>query len=112
MVARTACTWIASDCSTVVQLVNTDTHGLEFPQGTGVRHIMSANPIPTHSVSATITVDDQSQACSELEPVLLKSFENTTLDTDQRAQILYLCTKYRKAFSLLNSQELGTCTTM
>lgn len=31
-VARTAYTWIASDCSTVVQLANIGTHGLQFSQ--------------------------------------------------------------------------------
>ena len=82
----------------------------EISAGTVVGHITPAHTIPLQSVSA-ISTSDQLHARSELQPVLVKAFQNTTLDEAQRSQVLDLCSKYRNVFSLSN-RELGFCTTM
>lgn len=78
----TTCTWVASNCSAIIQLANTDTHGVIFLQGTIVGHVTPARTIASHCVRTNIA-EDLSEVRAELEPALANAFEKNTLDADQ-----------------------------
>ena len=83
IVARTVSTWVADDCTAIVQLANTGDEGVKLPANSFVGDIFPVSTIEltrksTVSSIALETAHQMTSARDELKSALSRAFHNTT----------------------------------
>ena len=110
VIARTVTQWSSSTNSALVQVGNPSDRAIILKPNTIVGTISPVTAISPQRASAiTHNCSESSQARTDLTAALDESFKNSTVNGQQRTQLLDLCTRYRSVFSL-NQDELGKCT--
>ena len=112
IVARTVTQWDKKDASGVVQVCNTSSTGVTVPADTVIGTMCPVTEVTPLTTSAVL-LDSSSLATArqELTAALRTAFVDSTFTAAQQNEVLALCSRYRKVFSL-TTKELGLCRTM
>ena len=92
-----------------MQIGNPSDRAITLKPNTIVGTISPVTAISPQTASAIAHNHSESQARIDLTAALDESFKNSTFNSQQKTQLLDVCTQYRSVFSLAQ-EELGRCT--